>query len=483
MDFSKDTQCLIKCCLCGAQITGNGANMCINCIKNTIDLAEGIDTELEVSFCKNCGRWLTASKQWASCERESGDLLGLMLKLNKGLKKIKVVDACFVWTEPHSRRMIIKLTYKKSILNGVIVQNTVDLHYKEIQSMCPDCNKVTTNYLWEACVQLRQKVEHKRTLLNLEQIIIQKHLHKNASDVDLSSSGLDFYFQKKGDAITFMNSIKSLCILNSIHSSRQVVSQDIHNNVYKNRYTYKIDIPTVCKEDIVIIPKSLYSGYNNVLLCTRISSSMRFIDVTNMNVIDVYSAAYSKHPFGVLMTSSELKEYICLDIEPVDSHVTTPHYLAEITIIKESDFGVSDDTITVFTHLGGIVEPGDTVLGYDIRSSNFNNDDDNTIHKKVEKQQKHKPFDKAYKHTKEEKGAGRKEIERYEQDKEFYYDDEMDTNDIDYEYEANNNNNNQNDIPLGIYIFYSIYNNIDYSSFIDIEEEEIIEESGEIIEE
>ena len=24
--------------------------------------------------------------------------------------------------------------------------------------MCPDCNNVTRNYTWEACVQLRQKV-------------------------------------------------------------------------------------------------------------------------------------------------------------------------------------------------------------------------------------------------------------------------------------------------------------------------------------
>ena len=46
------------------------------------------------------------------------------MKKVKGLNKVKLVDAGFLWTEPHSRRLKVKVTIQKEVLNGAILQQT-----------------------------------------------------------------------------------------------------------------------------------------------------------------------------------------------------------------------------------------------------------------------------------------------------------------------------------------------------------------------
>lgn len=38
--------------------------------------------------------------------------------------QVKLVDAGFIWTEPHSRRLKLKLTIQKEVMNGAILQQT-----------------------------------------------------------------------------------------------------------------------------------------------------------------------------------------------------------------------------------------------------------------------------------------------------------------------------------------------------------------------
>jgi len=53
---------------------------------------------------------------WVSCTLESHELLAVCLKRLKGLNKVHLVDANFVWTEPHSKRIKVKLTIQKEVL-------------------------------------------------------------------------------------------------------------------------------------------------------------------------------------------------------------------------------------------------------------------------------------------------------------------------------------------------------------------------------
>ena len=68
-----------------------------------------------VSFCRNCDRFLSPPAQWTIAQPESRELLAICLKKLKGLNKVRLVDAGFIWTEPHSKRIKVKLTIQKEV--------------------------------------------------------------------------------------------------------------------------------------------------------------------------------------------------------------------------------------------------------------------------------------------------------------------------------------------------------------------------------
>lgn len=45
------------CCQCGTCIEPNPANMCVGCIRTTIDITEGIPKQANLQFCRNCERY------------------------------------------------------------------------------------------------------------------------------------------------------------------------------------------------------------------------------------------------------------------------------------------------------------------------------------------------------------------------------------------------------------------------------------------
>ena len=90
--------------------------MCINCIRNQVDITEGIPKQININFCRNCERYLQPPTQWLTCQLESKELLSLCLKKMKGLSKVRLIDAGFIWTEPHSKRIKLKLTVQKEVI-------------------------------------------------------------------------------------------------------------------------------------------------------------------------------------------------------------------------------------------------------------------------------------------------------------------------------------------------------------------------------
>lgn len=98
---------------------------------------------------------------------------------------------------------------------------------------------------------------------------------------------------------------------------------------------------------------------------------------------DVTSAIYWRQPFESLATVSDLVEFIVLDVE-TSGQVRGKHVLADAQVTRATtssstrmndDDGMGDDGIYhTRTHLGAILRPGDTVLGYHLTNSNFNNE-------------------------------------------------------------------------------------------------------------
>ncbi|KAH0512201.1 60S ribosomal export protein NMD3 [Microtus ochrogaster] len=70
---------------------------------------------------------------------------------------VRLVDACFVWTEPHSKRLKVKLTIQKEVMNGAILQQVFVVDYVVQSQMCGDCHRVEAKDFWKAVIQVRQK--------------------------------------------------------------------------------------------------------------------------------------------------------------------------------------------------------------------------------------------------------------------------------------------------------------------------------------
>jgi nonsense-mediated mRNA decay protein 3 len=95
--------------------------MCINCLKNNIDITENIPELIEVSHCRECNRY--RRPPWCHMDRESKEMMSFCLRQIKCLNKsgLKMLDAQFIWTEPHSRRIKIKLIVQKEVMNKTML--------------------------------------------------------------------------------------------------------------------------------------------------------------------------------------------------------------------------------------------------------------------------------------------------------------------------------------------------------------------------
>ena len=145
------------CCECGVGIDPvlNPSNTCVSCIRARVDITDGISTSLSVFRCRRCERFCSGTTSWVEAAQESQELLALCMKRIKGLKRVKVADAAWVWTEPHSMRLKIKLCIQKEIYNGAVIQQPLLVEFVVKNQQCPDCAAAFASMAWTASVQVR----------------------------------------------------------------------------------------------------------------------------------------------------------------------------------------------------------------------------------------------------------------------------------------------------------------------------------------
>lgn len=366
------TQGHVLCCLCGVQTMPNPSNMCVNCIKSQVDITEGIQKQVSILWCKECNRYLQPPKHWLRAELESKELLTFCIKRLKGLQKVKLVDAAFIWTEPHSRRLKTKLTVQKEVMNGAILQQTFQVEYVVEPHMCLDCNRANANpNSWTACVQVRQHVPHKRTFFYLEQLIIRHGADEQCLKIKDIHEGIDFYMGNRAHGTKLVDFLQSVVPIRYRHD-KQLVSHNEHENNYNYKYTFSVEIAPICKDDLVCLPAKVCKENGNVgpvLLCIRVTAALLFMDPLTLRTIQVDANTYFRQPYRPLVNAKQLVEYVILDIEPLGPE-NNKWALAEAQVARASDFGVNDNMYTCRTHLGHILNPGDMAWGFDVANMN-----------------------------------------------------------------------------------------------------------------
>ena len=296
--------------------------MCVPCVRSQADVTAGISRSVSLLWCKECGRYLQPPKHWLKAEPESRELLTFCVKRLRGLGAraggVRLVDAAFVWTEPHSRRLKAKLTVQGEVLSGAVLQQTFVVEYVVEPHMCPDCARRAANPdTWTACVQVRQHVAHKRTFLFLEQIILRHGAADAAVAVRDINEGVDFFFANRAHAQRFVDFLQG-AVPCRYRADKQLVSHDIHTQAYNYKYTFSVEIAPPCRGDLVCLPaktSAAHGGLGPIALVTRVSGGVTLTDPQTARSVTLDGPGFWRHPFKALFMGRQLVEYVVLDVE------------------------------------------------------------------------------------------------------------------------------------------------------------------------
>lgn len=368
----------VLCCKCGIPMAPNAANMCVTCLRSEVDITEGLQKHVTISHCPECECYLQPPRTWIKAQLESKELLTFCVKRLKNLNRVRLVNAEFIWTEPHSKRIKVKLKVQKEVLNGAILEQSYVVEYVQQDHMCDSCSRVQANPdQWVAAVQLRQHVTHRRTFFYLEQLILKHDAAAQAIRIKQMDQGIDFFFGNRSHAVKFVEFVGKVAPVRSRHD-KQLVSHDPKSNNYNYKYTFSVEISPVCREDLICLPPKVAVSLGNLgplVICTKVTNSIALLDPFTLRHCFLDADQYWRSSFNSLLTSRQLVEYIVLDVEVVSSGVNvggSKYVLADAQVARVSDFGKNDTIFSIRTHLGHLLNPGDYALGYDLYSANTN---------------------------------------------------------------------------------------------------------------
>ncbi|KAK6118506.1 hypothetical protein DH2020_047773 [Rehmannia glutinosa] len=310
----------VLCCKCGILMQPNAANMCAKCLRSEIDITEGLQKHVIIIHCPECDSYLQPPRTWLKAQLESKELLTFCVKRLKNLNTVRLIHAEFIWTEPHSKRIKVKLKVQKEVLNGAILEQAYTVEYVVQDQLCESCSRVQANPdQWVAAVQLRQHVSHRRTFFYLEQLILKHDAAKHAIRIKQMDQGIDFFFNKRSHGLKFVEFVGKVSPIRS-RSDKQLVSHDQKSNNYNYKHTFSVEISPICREDLICLPPKVAVSLGNfgpLVICHKVSNSI----------------------------AMQLVEYIVLDVEPVSSEVNIGglrYVLADAQVARVSDFGKND---------------------------------------------------------------------------------------------------------------------------------------------
>ncbi|CAL4069883.1 unnamed protein product, partial [Meganyctiphanes norvegica] len=383
------TQGVILCCECGVQIQPNPTSRCLACIRATNDISENIPKQSILYFCRGCERYLDPPQAWIHAALESKELLRICLKKLKNLNKVRLVDAGFAWTEPHSKRIKVKLAIQKEIEAGAVLQQECIVEFVINHFMCTDCHRIEAKDYWKAMVQANLCTNLQRTFFYLEQLMIKHKAHANTLGIKAVNGGLDFFYANEQGARHMVDFLTSVVPTKWTHS-KKLISHDVHSNTYNYKYTYSVELVPICKDSVVCLPSKLahqLGGIGQISVVHRVTNHISLIDPNTGQLAEIPANVFWRTPFQSLVTSKKLKEFIVMEMSDAQvrhfkgqGQISTKHVVSEVWVQRTCDLG-TDDMIFCRTHLGHLLSIGDTVLGIDIRTSNINNEDFEKINK------------------------------------------------------------------------------------------------------
>lgn len=147
-----------------------------------------------------------------------------------------------------------------------------------------------------------------------------------------------------------------------------------------------VDIVPVSKGSLVCMSKKLQQACGHIspiCLVQNVTANLHLIDPLTAQMAEISGMNYYRFPFTSICDPKQLVEYTVMDVEiirdrkpvPGQGPVSHKHVCADIWLVKTSELGINEATIHTRTHLGHLLKPGDSVMCFDLRDTNVNNDD------------------------------------------------------------------------------------------------------------
>jgi nonsense-mediated mRNA decay protein 3 len=382
----------ILCCVCGIPITANTANTCANCLASNADITTNISTSNILHQCRGCQRWAAGNAKWVACDLESRELLAICLQNTSGLKQkknngsLRLTDAVWVWTEPHSMRLKVKLTVQRQIQTGTVLQQSFVVEFIVRNQQCVECQADFRQGSWKSLIQLRQRVHHKRTFLYLEQLILKHNAHRGCLKIEIFKDGMDFYFAERNTGARFVSFLESVCPCRS-KTSKKLISTDDKSNTANIKFTHLVEICPLCKDDLLYLPAHLANKMGQMerlVLVSRVTDQIHVVDPRTGATGCFSGCDYWRDPVRPLVSAARSRLTECLILSktaviderrnPARRTNRRPQRVAQVTFCRSNHVGTNRD-VEETSHIGYLLKEGDICVGYDLRDTQFSEND------------------------------------------------------------------------------------------------------------
>lgn len=116
-------------------------------------------------------------------------------------------------------------------------------------------------------------------------------------------------------------------------------------------------------------------------LIYKVTTSVHIVDVHTMKTFEIDGATYWNHPFQALCSKDRLSEFVIIDVDQDKEFQCNTNMsraaakqkfsMIEVEAARSKDFGQSDATFHIQTHLGNQLSFNDYALGYDLERLNL----------------------------------------------------------------------------------------------------------------
>jgi nonsense-mediated mRNA decay protein 3 len=142
-----------------------------------------------------------------------------------------------------------------------------DVEFVVSNRQCSDCIRQASAHTWRSVVQVRQRVDTKRSLAFLEQTLIANKMHKNLIDLQVSylftfaasgktiahlllqhaTDGVDLFFSDKNHSQHVVQFLSSRFPVRT-HAAKKLVSSDLKNNTHTHQFTTIVEMVPLMKD-------------------------------------------------------------------------------------------------------------------------------------------------------------------------------------------------------------------------------------------